>query len=138
MSAKTDMNTLDVRKILILLGHAFVGWALCFATIAIGRATTTMDVTLIIHAIFTPIFFCLVSLFYFARSSYTSPFVTALTFVGFVIFIDFFSVALVINQSLEMFASLIGTWIPFALIFVTTYLTGWVVTHREQRRVRSA
>jgi len=138
MPASADMKTLDVRKLLILLGHAFVGWALCFATIGIGRATTTMEVTLIIHAIFTPVFFCLVSLVYFTRFTYTSPFVTALTFVSFVIFIDFFLVALVINQSLEMFASLIGTWIPFALIFVSTYLTGWVVTHREQRRVRSA
>ena len=49
---------------------------------------------------------------------------TAIIFVGFVITLDFFVVALVINQSLEMFASLLGTWIPFALIFTSTYLTG--------------
>ena len=36
-----------------------------------------------------------------------------------------FLVALVIIQSLAMFASVLGTWIPFALIFASTYLTGW-------------
>ena len=49
---------------------------------------------------------------------------TALIFVGFVIIVDFLVVALLINQSLDMFARLLGTWIPFALIFTSTYLTG--------------
>jgi hypothetical protein len=40
--------------------------------------------------------------------------------------VDFFVVALLINRSLDMFASLLGTWIPFALIFTSTYLTGLV------------
>jgi hypothetical protein len=37
---------------------------------------------------------------------------------------DFFIVAMLINRNFEMFASLLGTWIPFALIFVSTFLTG--------------
>jgi hypothetical protein len=41
-----------------------------------------------------------------------------------VIAMDFFVVAMLINRSFEMFASLLGTWIPFALIFASTYLTG--------------
>jgi len=40
---------------------------------------------------------------------------------------DFFVVTLLINRSLEMFTSLLGTWIPFALIFTSTYLTGLLV-----------
>ncbi len=44
---------------------------------------------------------------------------------------DFFVVALLINRSLEMFASPLGTWIPFALIFVSTWLTGLVVTGQQ-------
>ena len=47
-----------------------------------------------------------------------------LIFDGFVIAVDFFVVALLINRSMDMFASLLGTWIPFALIFASTYLTG--------------
>jgi hypothetical protein len=65
-----------------------------------------------------------VSLNYFRRFNYTTPLQTAFIFVSFVILVDFFIVALVINQSLEMFTSLLGTWIPFALIFISTYLMG--------------
>jgi hypothetical protein len=33
-----------------------------------------------------------------------------------------------VERSFAMFGSILGTWIPFGLIFITTYLTGrWVV-----------
>ena len=95
-------------------------------------AITTMQNTLIAHAIGAPLFFFGVSLVYFSKFEYTPPLQTALIFVGFVIFMDFFLVALVINQSIEMFTSLLGTWIPFALIFASTYLAGLFVTKRTQ------
>jgi hypothetical protein len=41
-----------------------------------------------------------------------------------VVVVDFFLVALVINRSLAMFASPLGTWIPFALIFASTWIAG--------------
>jgi len=63
-------------------------------------------------------------LVYFEKFNYTTPLQTAIIFVVFVITVDFFLVALVINKSLDMFSSLLGTWIPFALIFTSTYLTG--------------
>jgi hypothetical protein len=113
------MNT---KKILIILAHAFVGWALCTATMVIGMATMSIDSALIVHAIGAPIFFTVISLVYFNKFNYTSPLQTALIFVSFVIVVDFFVVALLINRSLEMFASLLGTWIPFALIFTSTYV----------------
>jgi hypothetical protein len=115
-------------KIVTVLIHAFVGWALCAATVGIGMATTLLERALIIHAIGAPIFFAIVSWIYFKRFNYTAPLRTALIFVGFVIAMDFFVVALLINRSLEMFASLLGTWIPFALIFASTYLTGLFAT----------
>jgi hypothetical protein len=115
---------MNVRKIITVLVHAFVGWALCAATMGIGMSTTTLDNALIIHAIAAPIFFMLVSLVYFKIYNYTTPLQTAIIFVAFVILMDFFVVALLINRSLDMFASLLGTWLPFALIFASTYLTG--------------
>jgi len=116
---------MNVRKIIIILVHGFVGWALCAATMGIGMSTTTLENALIIHAIAAPIFFMLVSLVYFKIYMYTTPLQTAIIFVAFVILMDFFVVALLINRSLDMFASLLGTWIPFVLIFTSTYLTGW-------------
>jgi hypothetical protein len=115
---------MDMKKLFVILAHAFVGWALCAATMGIGMATLSMENALIVHAIGAPIFFTIVSQFYFSRFNYTLPLQTALIFVGFVMLMDFFVVALLINRSLDMFASLLGTWIPFALIFASTYLTG--------------
>jgi len=48
---------------------------------------------------------------------------------------DFFVFALLVNHSLDMFASLLGTWIPFVLIFVSTYLTGLMVTNNQYRKI---
>jgi hypothetical protein len=115
---------MNVIKIITVLFHAFVGWALCAATMGIGMAKTSIENALIIHAIGAPIFFFIVSLIYFKKFNYTTPLQTAIIFVGFVITVDFFVVALLINKSLDMFTSLLGTWIPFALIFTSTYLTG--------------
>jgi hypothetical protein len=115
---------MNVRKSITILVHAFVGWALCAATMGIGMATTSINNALIIHAIGAPIFFFIVSLIYFKKFNYTTPLQTAIIFVGFVITVDFFVVALLINKSLDMFTSLLGTWIPFALIYTSTYLTG--------------
>jgi len=112
------------RKTVVILAHALVGWALCAATIGISMQLVSLLGALIIHAIGAPIFFALVSWNYFTRFHLTSALKTAAIFVFTVIFLDFFLVALVIQRSLAMFASLLGTWIPFALIFGSTYLTG--------------
>ncbi len=125
---------MNAKKLSIILVHAFVGWALCAATMGIGTATLPMQTALIVHAIGAPIYFAVVSLVYFNKFNYTTPLQTALIFVGFVIAVDFLVVALLILKSLEMFASLLGTWIPFALIFASTYLTGLVTTKRLERK----
>jgi hypothetical protein len=117
-------NLSNTRKIITVLGHALVGWALCAASMGIGMAAASLENALIVHAIGAPILFFIVSLIYFKKFNYTTPLQTALIFVGLVIIVDFLVVALLINRSLDMFASLLGTWIPFALIFTSTYLTG--------------
>jgi hypothetical protein len=121
-----------IAKTSILLVHAFVGWLLCAATMGIGMAVTTMQNALIIHAIAAPIFFALISLVYFHRFNFTRPLQTAAIFLTFVIVMDFFVVAMLINNSFEMFTSLLGTWIPFALIFTSTYVTGLFVRRANQ------
>jgi len=90
----------------------------------IGMEVTSLESTLIIHAIGAPIFFAIISLIYFKKFNYTTPLQTAIVFTSFVVLIDFFVVALLIQKSLEMFVSILGTWIPFILIFISTYLTG--------------
>ena len=118
------MPGLTSRELLTVFGFAAIGWAACAATMGIGMALTTMDVTLVIHAIGAPIYFTAVSWFYFRRLGYTGPLTTAVLFTGFVIVVDFFLVALLINRSLDMFRSFLGTWLPFMLIFAGTWVTG--------------
>ena len=124
------MNT---KKIIIILAHAFAGWALCAAAMVIPMILISVESALVIHAISAPIIYTTISLIYFNKFNYTRPLQTALIFVSFVIIVDFFVVALLVNRSLEMFASPLGTWIPFALIFISTYVTG-VLTVRSSKQ----
>jgi len=132
IDSTTEVN-IDNSKFIVIVAHAFVGWALCAATICIGMAVTSLDNALIIHAIAAPIFFAGVSLVYFRKFNYTAPLQTAVIFIAYVIGMDLFVIALIINHSLEMFTSLLGTWIPFVLIFSSTWLTGTqVIKSRKQ------
>ena len=108
----------------ITLAAAFVGWFLCFVTMGVAMAALPLDDALLVHAAAAPLIFGAVSLVYFSRWGYMRPLATAAVFVGFVMAMDFVLVAVLINRSLAMFASPIGTWIPFSLIFAATYLTG--------------
>jgi hypothetical protein len=129
-----EEKNMNIKKIMIILAHALIGWALCGATMGIGLATMPLEDALIVHALAAPVFFTGISLVYFQKFNYTTPFQTALIFVGFVMAMDFFVVALLINRSLDMFASLLGTWIPFALIFAATYLRGVMVRRSAERK----
>ena len=115
---------MTAKKNFIILIHAFVGWGLCGAIIGIGRNVTSMQVTLIVHAIGAPIFFTIITLIYFRWFRYTTALQTATVFIFFVILMDVLVVALLIEKSFEMFTSILGTWLPFALIFTSVYLTG--------------
>lgn len=109
------------------MAHALVGWALCGATMGIGMAKTTLRRALVIHAVAAPIIFAIVSVVYFTFFAYSPPLITALGFVAVVIGMDFLVVALLIQRDFAMFRSVLGTWIPFGMIFLSTLIVGLVV-----------
>ncbi|MHA2062129.1 MAG: hypothetical protein ACW963_07565 [Candidatus Sifarchaeia archaeon] len=108
--------------IILILG--IVGWGLCGLSFYAGVSITSITNALIIHAIAAPIIFYFISLLYFKKFNYTTPVQTAIYFLGIVILLDFFVVSLLINKNFDMFLSPLGTWIPFLLIFLSTFLTG--------------
>ena len=120
------------RGVLPLLALGLAGWALCGAIMVVGLAVTSLDRTLVIHAVGAPLIFAALSWMYFRRWQVTTPLQTAAVFLGIVMGMDFFLVALLINRSLEMFAGVLGTWLPFGLIFLATLLTGWLQTHQRR------
>jgi hypothetical protein len=126
-----------MKKALIILVHGLIGWALCGATMGIGPLLTSMQTTLIIHAIAAPVFFFIISYAYHKYFGYTKPIYTAIIFLSVVVVLDFGLVAPVFVKSYEMFSNPLGTWIPFALIFLASYLGGRLTTTRaEPARIR--
>jgi hypothetical protein len=118
------MEKLSLGQGAVIAAHALVLWVLCGALMFAGMSVAPLEYALIIHAIGAPIIAGLVAWVYFKQFHYTTPLVTAFLFVGLVIFMDVFVVALLIEQSFAMFTSFIGIWLPFTLIFTATYLTG--------------
>ena len=112
----------------VIVLHAVTGWALCGATIAVARRFTTLRTALILHAVAAPVIFALVSWVYFRWFGGTDPAATAATFIAIVIFLDVGVVAAMIERSFTMFRSVLGTWLPFALIILSVWLVGLAMT----------
>lgn len=90
----------------------------------------SLQSALLAHAVAAPLIAAAVSFVYFARFGDATPLVAASFVLVFVVLVDFFVVALAMNHSLDMFRSVLGTWLPFLLIFSATFLTGMLVDRR--------
>lgn len=121
-----------IRKYSVVLAFALIAQMLCWGIMVIGQMVTSLENTLIAHAIGAPIIAIGVSSIYYKKFNYTSPLQTAIVFASVVIAMDVFVVALLIERSFEMFTSPIGTWIPISSIFLATYLTGYLRTKRAE------
>jgi hypothetical protein len=117
-----------LKKGLIIFIHPFAGWILCGTILFVTMEITTIYLALISHFIAAPFIFLGISKHYFRKYNYTNPFITGLFFVSIVMIFDLFIVALVIQRSLVMFESIMGTWLPFLFIFLTVWLTGLEMT----------
>ena len=118
------------RKTVVILLHALAGWGVCSAIIFIGRSVTTMQTTLIIHAIAVPVVFGLIVWLYFTRFAYTTPLQTAAIFLAFIVFMDGGIIAPFVEKSFEMFSSFLGMWLPLILIFTVPFLVGSLITRK--------
>ena len=117
----------STKGVAVVVTHGLVGWVLCGATMGLAMKVTTLKVALILHALAAPVIFAALSLVYFHRLGSWSPLRTAALFLGVVVVMDVIVVALFVERSFEMFESLLGTWLPFFLIFVSTWCTGLAV-----------
>ena len=129
------MKNMTVRRWLVLIAFALVGWGICGAIIGIGRSLTSMENTLIIHALAVPLVFGVLAWLYFHFFGYTSALQTALLFTGLAILLDATVISLLVEKSYAMFGSILGTWIPFGLIFLATWLVG---RNTKTKRLESA
>jgi menaquinone-dependent protoporphyrinogen oxidase len=112
------------RAVVLVLSHAFVGWAMCGAIMAVLLAAAPLGIALFAHALAVPLVFAFVAASYFRQRSAWAPLRTAITFAVLVALFDLVIVACFIQHSLAMFQSFSGSWLPFLLIFVATWATG--------------
>jgi len=124
---------MSIKSVAVVVAHGLVGWALCGGTMGVAMKMTTLGTALIVHAMAAPVIFAAVSLIYFHGVASWSPLRTAAAFVVVVVVMDFFVVALLIEQSFKMFESILGTWLPFVLIFISTWWTGLAVSRASRR-----
>jgi hypothetical protein len=122
-----------IKGTAVVVTHGLIGWGLCGVTMSVVMKVTTLESALIFHAIAAPVIFTALSLAYFRRFGSWSPLRTAAAFLGVVAFMDVFVVALLIERSFEMFESILGTWLPFLLIFTSTWWTGLAVSRAAHR-----
>lgn len=109
-----------------LLAYGVVGWALCGATMGILLQVVSVTAALVVHAIAAPVFFTLLALRYFRARGAREPLATAIIWTALVALLDLVVVAGLAMRSFEMFTSIAGTWLPFALIFAATWATGTI------------
>jgi predicted CoA-binding protein len=113
--------------------HAAMGWALCGAVMYAGMTWFSMNVALTAHLVAAPVVYGLLAQRYYRRRNVPSPFVGAATFLLTTITLDLLIVALLIEKSFAMFTSVAGTWLPFALILIATWLVGLRSQRLRQR-----
>ena len=113
-----------MRRLILFLLFAFIGWAACGGIVMGGRLIMSMQTTLIVHAVGAPLVFGTLSFIFHRLSPGTSTIGLAATFLGFIVFMDIFVVALLIEKSFAMFLSPLGTWIPWILIVLSVWAVG--------------
>ena len=109
---------------LYLAGLALVAWAACGAVMAIGRRAVGLDTALRIHLVAAPIIAFLISGLHRLLAPDFDPALRAASITGLITFLDAAVVAPFIERSFAMFRSPIGTWLPFAAIFLASLTAG--------------
>jgi menaquinone-dependent protoporphyrinogen oxidase len=112
------------RSVGRLVAYGVAGWALCAATMGGLSRFAGLTTALIVHAVAAPAIFGALARHYFRARGARDPFPTAFAWTAIVAGLDAVVVAGAVMHSLKMFASVAGTWLPFALIFLATWATG--------------
>jgi menaquinone-dependent protoporphyrinogen oxidase len=118
---------LPARSLVRLLGYGVVGWALCAAVMGGLMAVGPVWLAITLHAIAAPLIFMAIAMRYFGARGAREPLPVALAFTAIVVGLDAVVVAGLVMRSFEMFTSVAGTWLPFVLIFLATWITGFVM-----------
>jgi Na+-transporting NADH:ubiquinone oxidoreductase subunit NqrD len=112
-----------------LFGLGLLLWGACGAVMAAGRRLWSLSTALRVHLVAAPAAAFLVSAIHKLLYPEFNLVLRAAIMTGLVFTLDLLIVAPIFERSYEMFRSLIGTWIPFALIFIASLSAGVLLSH---------
>lgn len=104
--------------------HAAAGWALSAVVLVLLLWLNARTLAFALYAAATPIVFALVARHYFRARGARESLPTAAAFTAIVAGLDLVVVAGLIEQSLSLLTSILGLWLPLALIFAVTWAVG--------------
>lgn len=112
------------RSIPRLVAYGVLGWAiLALITLALS-AIASLGTALVLHAIVAPFVFVTLAWRYFRARGAREGLLTAITWTAIVAVLHLVILAGAIHRSMDMFASVGGTWLAFVLVFLSTWATG--------------
>ena len=107
-----------------LFALGLILWAACGGVMAVGRRIWTIDIALRVHLAIAPVLAFLVSAVHKMLAPEFDSVLRAIVITGLVIVLDAIVVAPLFERSYAMFRSVIGTWLPFAAIFLASWAAG--------------
>ena len=110
---------------LILL--ALVVWDACGAVIAIGRRVWTLQTTLVVHLFAAAAFAFAAAAAHKLLAPDIGALARAIAMTGLIVALDALVVAPLFERSYAMFRNALGTWIPFAAIFLASWAAGVLI-----------
>jgi menaquinone-dependent protoporphyrinogen oxidase len=116
------------RSLPRMVAYAAAGWALCGATMMTLLHVVGLTAALVLHAIAAPLIFIVLARRYFRARGARDPLPTAVSWTATVALLDLVVVGGAVQHSLDMFKSIPGTWLPFALIFLAAWATGEIMS----------
>ena len=119
-----QVRSSNVVPSVVLSLCAFVGWSLRLMTIGVGADFTTYTTALLLQSALVVVIFSAIGFLYSSASGTVSPRNAALAMLGAVVGFDFFLIAVLVNRDLAIYARPLATWIPYALIGLSTWLGG--------------
>lgn len=111
-----------------LVAYAALGWILCAAVMFGLLAVFSPGVATVVHAIAAPLIFIFISMRYFRPSGAREPVAAALAFTAIAALLDAIVVAALIQGSPALLLSITGFWLPLGLIFIASWVTGWIMS----------
>ncbi len=88
----------------------------------------SLTTALAVHAIVGPLLFTAIAWHYFRARGARESGSTAIIWTATVMLLDLALIAGAVQHSLAIFKSLVGTWLPFGLILMATWITGKVMS----------